>query len=80
MKLLFDLDRDANNDANLFWFWADRSFGFDADDYPDAIGKNLGIEIANIGSSSGLLGVDEIRLEQILAGIQLEGDPDVATG
>ncbi len=73
---IFDLNPSANYDANLFWFWSDRSLGFDADDYPDAIGKNLGIEIANIGSSSGLLGLDEIRLERILPGIELEGDFD----
>lgn len=80
----FAMNTADNNGKNTFFMWSDRAFGFDADDFPDAIGQNLGIEIANVATSNkGLLGFDEVRLERIISGttpgdFDFDGDVDGA--
>ncbi len=42
--------------------WATYSVTINADDTPSAIGKNLGMELINVGNDSSWIGIDNVQL------------------
>lgn len=66
-----DYEKDIFGIRQIYWIndwptiWQPVTLTFKADDYPDAIGKKLGIAFRNAGETGSIIGVDSVNLDII---------------